>query len=123
MILRDIYCPGCDDLRVDVFVDGDDYPGCGRCGQPMRNAITKINADAYGGPTYHPALDMTFDSKSDYRLYMKEKGLMEAGDPVRGARNMDGLNLGKRFSYKGQKNRSGGDYAETRKHRVVTPTS
>lgn len=121
MILRDVYCPGCDAMRYDVFVEGDDYPDCKLCDQQMKNAITKINADAWGGPQYHPALDMTFDSKSDLRLYMKEKGLRECGDPVKGARNTDYLGLGKRFSYKGQKNRSGGDYAETRKHRVVAP--
>ena len=119
MILRDIYCPGCDAMEVDVFIHGDSYPDCETCKQPMRNAITKINADAWGGPQYHPALDMTFDSKSDYRLHMKMNNLMDAGDPVRGARNSDYLGLGKRFSFAGQKNRSGKDYAEPRTHRTL----
>ena len=120
-ILRDIYCPACDLLVEDVFVDGDDFPFCEGCKVQMRNAITKINADITGGPFYHPALDMDFGSKSEYRGYLKSKRLMECGDKVGGARNEDYLGLGKRFSYKGKQNRSGGDYSETRKHRTVTP--
>ena len=120
-ILRDIYCPGCDAFREDVFVEGDDYPDCRRCKAPMRNAITKINADIYGGPTYHPALDMTFASKGDYRKYMREKRLVEVGDKQGGARNEDYRGLGKRFSYRGKGNRSGSDYAETREHSVTAP--
>ena len=105
----------------DVFVDGDEYPTCGRCAVQMKNAITKINADIWGAPQYHPALDMTFASKSDLRAHLKSRNLMEAGDKVGGARNEDYLGLGKRFSYKGKQNRSGRDYAETRKERAPVP--
>ena len=121
MILRDLYCPGCGHERTDVFVEGDAYPYCKSCGTRMRNHITKINADITGGPFYHPALDMDFASKSDYRAHLKSRNLMECGDKVGGARNQEYLGLGKRFSYRGNGKRSGSDYAETRKHRVVSP--
>lgn len=117
-ILRDLYCPGCDAMQIDVFVDGEDYPLCKDCAEPMRNAITKINADIWGGPQYHPALDMHFASKGEYRAYMREKKLVEVGDKVHGSRNEDYLGLGKRFDYKGKKNRSGSDYAERRDRRT-----
>lgn len=119
MILRDLYCPGCDKTERDQFIEDEEYPPCGRCGKRMKNWITKVNTDTWGGPQYHPALDMHFASKSDLRKYMKERKLVEAGDKVGGARNEDYLGLGKRFSYEGKLNRSGTDYAETRKERTL----
>lgn len=117
-ILRDLNCPSCDRTRRDVLVEGESYPKC-RCGARMKNWITKVNADAWGGPQYHPALDRTFSSKSELRAYMKSRNLMECGDRVGGARNEDYLKLGKRFSYRGQRTRNGRDYAETRSHRTL----
>lgn len=119
MILRDLYCPGCDREKRDVFVDGD-YPICD-CGTRMRNWITQINADIWGGPQYHPALDKYFSTKGDLKKYMKEHRLVEAGDPVGGSRNEDYLRLGKRYSFAGQRNRSSRDYAERRDVRTLAP--
>lgn len=116
---RDLFCRRCDREEYDVYLEGLDYPRC-PCGNRMETLFRCSPAmDIYGGPQYHPALDITFASKSEMRAYLKSKGLMECGDPVHGARNEDGLRLGKLYSYAGQATRSSRDYAEPKSHRTI----
>ena len=116
---RDLFCRLCDLELMDFYMDGLDFPSC-PCGGRMETLFaTAPVIDAWGGPQYDPALDIYFASKSERRAYMKGRNLMECGDPVHGARNQDGLNLGKSYSFGGQTRRERTDYAETRKERTL----
>lgn len=76
---------------------------CPKCREPMVRVPQPFYADAWGQPRFVGGLDREFASKSDMRKQMRREGWVEAGDPVKGARNEDHLRLGKGFSYQGQR--------------------
>ncbi len=102
--IHDIRCVECGSITVDVVVE-DDFPACGNCGGETTWIPSKVNTDIWGQPTYVKSLDMEFQSRGDLKSYLKENGLIEAGDRVNGARTFKSPDppkgTGKAYRYKG----------------------
>lgn len=104
---KDLRCPRCGREEEWVAIWDNEHPNC--CGERMDWLPSPVYTACAGGGFYSKALDMEFTSKADMRSYAKAQGLSQApsADKHHGARNESHLNLGKLYSYRGQKNRSG----------------
>lgn len=86
MPIHDLACDACDTFLENVPVVSGAFPACESCGREMRWVPTKMNTDEWGQSRYIKSLDREFSSKGELRRYLKKNNLMEAGDPVGGAR-------------------------------------
>ena len=89
MPIHDLRCKRCEQIELDVPVRDRPYPVCSQCGGERDWVPSKMRTDSWGQSRYFTSLDMTFDSKSSLKAYMKKAGIVEAGDAVGGARNQD----------------------------------
>ena len=104
-VMDDAYCPLCDKVEKSIWRQPPYWPACSVCGGPRGNAYLRpIATTSWGGPRYYASLDRQFDSRSDLEAYTKstdprngKRRLVqaEAAEKHHGARNEDGLNLGK----------------------------
>jgi len=88
MPIHDLRCKRCEQIELDVVVHDRPYPRC-TCGGERDWVPSKMRTDSWGQSRYFKSLDMTFDSKSSLKAYMKKEGIIEAGDRQGGARNED----------------------------------
>lgn len=82
-------CPECghqDELYRKV--NGRNQPANCPSGHRMKRVPEHFEADTFE-PYYDEGLGSDVHSEADRRVIMKEMGLVEAGDPVKGARNFD----------------------------------
>lgn len=86
MPIHDLICGRCANIELDVAVVAGRYPKCKECGGKQKWFPSKVNVDAWGGPTYVASMDKTYDSKSSLKAELKRLGLEPAGDRVGGAR-------------------------------------
>ena len=92
-------CAKCDDTQNGW---SDDVPKC--CGKRMHWTPSKINTPEWGSPRQYIHLrDEPFGSRAELDQYARDQGLAlgPSAEKHHGARNEEGLNLGKKYSYKG----------------------
>jgi hypothetical protein len=109
--IKDLTCLKCEKDFLDVYLENHEdgpgkYPHCPECGGE-REWLPSPVANFEHGSKYFASIDRWM-SKSEIRQYLKRNdlGYAPSADKHHGARNESHLNLGKKFSYTGQPNRS-----------------
>ncbi len=98
-VLNSYRCAKCKKVKTAW---SDDVPSCHR----IRMAWLPMSfyTPEWGGPRDLLHLrEQSFGSRSELKRYLKDEGLVQAesAEKVGGARNEEGLNLGKTYSYAG----------------------
>lgn len=106
MILHDLRCTECEKIYANEMCTWPEWGTC-ECGGPRRPIPAAVLLDIWGSSQFIPSLDMEFGTKDEMRKHMKENGLSPApqADKHHGARNEEGLGLGKIYSYADQDRR------------------
>lgn len=104
MIIHDLRCTKCEKIYTDEMCVYPEWGTC-ECGAPRKPLPAAPMIDIWGSSQYIDSLDMEFGTKDEMRKHMKENGLSQApqADKHHGARNEEGLELGKIYGYAGQK--------------------